>query len=159
MISPKRLNQILYGIIILFCATPFVFFFYINNMANSQNLSLAETLQSNPMLTLQMFAIFLLPLAAYLLKLKWEKVVKENKVSLFYLSVLLLMIGLFLAGHTLHGILLFVFLILMTRHYSFSLNEIVKLLKLNRSFISNFSGELFMIIISVFISIMFSRLN
>lgn len=64
IMSQKLMNRMIYGVIILFCVTPFLFFLYINTTATMQSVTIVDLLQTTPVLTLQMLAIFLLPLAA-----------------------------------------------------------------------------------------------
>ena len=83
IMSEKLMNRMIYGVIILFCLTPFLFLFYMNITASMQSVTMVDLLQTTPVLTLQMLAIFLLPLAGYLIKLKWEKVQEEESQHFF----------------------------------------------------------------------------
>lgn len=119
IMSKKLMNRMIYGVIILFCLTPFLFLFYMNITASMQSVTMVDLLQTTPVLTLQMLAIFLLPLAGYLIKLKWDKVQEEESQHIFYASIALLMIALFILNNVVHGLLLLILLFFVTKLFQF----------------------------------------
>ena len=119
IMSEKLMNRMIYGVIILFCLTPFLFLFYMNITASMQSVTMVDLLQTTPVLTLQMLAIFLLPLAGYLIKLKWDKVQEEESQHIFYASISLLMIALFILNNVVHGLLLLILLFFVTKLFQF----------------------------------------
>ncbi|XJS10437.1 hypothetical protein ACF3NG_09920 [Aerococcaceae bacterium WGS1372] len=152
--SEKMLNRMIYGIIIVFCATPFLFLFYLNLTANLQNTSLVELLRTNAIITVQMLSIFLLPLAAYILKMKWDKVQDEESHHVLYISIALLMLSMFLLNNMVHGLLVLILLIFVTKYYRISIKEIFVPYTNNwKSTLITYSGELTILVLSMIIGV------
>lgn len=157
VMSEKLIKRIIYGIIFLFCATPFLFFLYVNTTATMQSISMVDLLKITPVLTLQMVAIFLLPLAAYLLKLKWDKMEEVGSGHILYMSTALLMIVLFMLNNTVHGFLLLILLFFVTKYFKISFKEVLDMLKDPKFMVTTFSGELFMLVVSVLVGLTLRR--
>lgn len=150
--SQKILNRMIYGIMIVFCITPFLFLFYLNLTANSQSISLIELIRNNAMITVQMLSIFLLPLAAYILKLKWDKAQDEGGHEALYISVALLMLSMFLLNNIVHGFLALILLVVITKSYKISLKEIFTSLTHSwKSSLMTYSGELTILVFSTIV--------
>lgn len=142
----------IYGIMIVFCITPFLFLFYLNLTANSQSISLIELIRNNAMITVQMLSIFLLPLAAYILKLKWDKAQDEGGHEALYISVALLMLSMFLLNNIVHGFLALILLVVITKSYKISLKEIFTSLTHSwKSSLMTYSGELTILVFSTIV--------
>lgn len=157
IMSQKLMNRMIYGIIILFCLTPFLFFLYINTTATMQSVTIVDLLQTTPALTLQMLAIFLLPLAAYLLKLKWDKVGDTESQHIFYASIALLMVALFTLNNIVHGFLLLILLFFVTKYFSISIKGALATFKDVKFALSTYSGEIFLLVVSVIVGLMKNR--
>ena len=156
--SQKILNRMIYGIMIVFCITPFLFLFYLNLTANSQSISLVELVRNNSIITVQMLSIFLLPLAAYILKLKWDKVQEEGEQKALYVSVALLMLSMFLLNNIVHGFLALILLVIITKSYKISLKEVFTSLTHSwKSSLMTYSGELTILVLSMFIGMILRR--
>ena len=157
IMSEKLMNRMIYGVIILFCLTPFLFLFYMNITASMQSVTMVDLLQTTPVLTLQMLAIFLLPLAGYLIKLKWDKVQEEESQHIFYASISLLMIALFILNNVVHGLLLLILLFFVTKHSSISIKKSFATFKQPKFALTTYSGEIFMLVVSIMIQLMMNR--
>lgn len=155
----KSINRIMYGIIILFCVTPFLFLVYANMTATMQSITLVELLQSNAVITLQMLSIFLLPLAAYLLKLKWDYFNQESELEssqVLYTSIVIIMLAMFMLNNIVHGFLMLILLVFITKYYSISVKNVYQTLKKMgyKGLLKTFSGELVLVVLSILVGIM-----
>lgn len=158
IMSQKLMNRMIYGVIILFCVTPFLFFLYINTTATMQSVTIVDLLQTTPVLTLQMLAIFLLPLAAYLLKMKWDKVEGSESQHIIYASIALLMVALFTLNNLVHGFLLLILLFFVTKYFHISIKQALTTFKKPKLAFTTYSGEIFLLVVSVFVGLMMNRL-
>lgn len=128
-----------------------------NITASMQSVTMVDLLQTTPVLTLQMLAIFLLPLAGYLIKLKWDKVQDEESQHIFYASIALLMIALFMLNNVVHGLLLLILLFFVTKHFSISIKKAFVTFKQPKFALATYSGEIFMLVVSIMIQLMMNR--
>lgn len=153
--SQKVLNRMIYGMIIVFCVTPFLFLFYLNITANLQDTTLVELLRTNAAVTVQMLSIFLLPLSAYILKLKWDRTQEEGLYDGLYISVALVMISMFMLNNIVHGFLALILLVIVTKSYRISLKAVFASLTNNwKMTLVAYSGELTLLVFSVIIGMM-----
>lgn len=153
--SQKVLNRMIYGMIIVFCVTPFLFLFYLNITANLQDTTLVELLRTNAAVTVQMLSIFLLPLSAYILKLKWDRAQEEGLYDGLYISVALVMISMFMLNNIVHGFLALILLVIVTKSYRISLKAVFASLTNNwKMTLVAYSGELTLLVFSVIIGMM-----
>ena len=118
---------------------------------------MVDLLQTTPVLNLQMLAIFLLPLAGYLIKLKWDKVQDEESQHIFYASIALLMIALFMLNNVVHGFLLLILLFFVTKYFAISIKKAFATFKQPKFALATYSGEIFMLVVSIMIQLMMNR--
>lgn len=160
--TKKNLSRLITGIVILMAIVPFIFVVYLNQLSTSAGSHLADYLAQNPLMNLQMIATFLMPFYGLILKTKWDKL-KEQAHDYadhyLYLSTVFLMFGQFILGNIFYGILFIIVLVFVTRIYSIGIVQAFKSLKSPSRFLKSFAGELVIVILSIMLQIMASRIR
>lgn len=157
--TKKNINRMITGIFILFLAVPFIFLAYINNNANRLGLDFQTYLTQYPLMTIQLLAVFLLPISAFILKSKWDNIKTEDRPIELYISVILMMISQFIMGNTIYGLLFTILFVIVTRYYTIQINSAFSSFKNIRQFFTTFSGEIVIVSLSVFLQLLASRVR
>lgn len=157
--TKKNINRMITGIVILFLAIPFIFLAYINNNANRLGLDFQTYLTQYPLMTIQLLAVFLLPISAFILKSKWDNIKTEDRPIELYISVILMMISQFIMGNTIYGLLFTILFVIVTRYYTIQINSAFSSFKNIRQFFTTFSGEIVIVSLSVFLQLLASRVR
>lgn len=157
--SNKIINRIFNLLILLFFATPFLFFLYSQFQQQSLGVAIKKVIETTPYLNVVFITSFVTPfIGYYMLRLKQE-FDKNISREVFLVHLLIIAISFLIMGNVTYGVFVFILIYFMLFEWKVNILSVIRFFKLRNLKHKSYLAATTVLIISLGIRIMFTLVS
>lgn len=159
IIGNKIINRLFSTLIILFFATPFIFFFYGQLLGNAMGIDFKELLESNIYLNITFTTSFITPFIGYYLLLLKQKLAEGEAIEFVLLKLSVVAISFLVMSNATYALFLSILTFFMFKEWQVTIKKLVNYIKEKNWAVKDWLSTGAILIVAIVIRIMLIKIG